>query len=141
MTYPANTINTNNSELTVNAFHFAIGADALTSGLTQNHGGMVTSVVGTDNTGVFTVTLAKPWPVNMLACVCSLASVAATDVLGHLVYKKDSYVPTTGVFTLQYRKASAADATAAGVGADVTTAAEAHVIYAVTHNYAAAGDA
>lgn len=135
MAYPQNSILTNNSELFINAFHFAIGANSADGTITQNDGAMVSSIA-TDNAGLFTVSLAAPWPVNMLACVCSLASVAATDVLGLLVYKKDSYDPTAGTFVLQYRKASAADATAAGVAGDPTADAEAHVIYCGTHTYA-----
>jgi len=135
MAYPQNPVLTNNSELFVNAFHFAIGANSAVGTITQNDGAMV-SGIATDSEGVFTVSLAKPWPVNMLACVCSLAEVAATDVIGKLVYKKDSYSPTAGTFVLQYRKHSAADATAAGAVGDPTTNAEAHVIYCGTHTYA-----
>lgn len=51
-------------------------------------------------TGVYTVTLNKPYPYMMLACVPAISSASATTDLIHARYKDASYSNTAGTFEI-----------------------------------------
>lgn len=133
--YPQLPVYTNNSELFLNAFHFAVGADSAVGTITQNDGAMVASIA-TDNAGKFTVTLAKPWPVNILACHVSLAGVAITSTLGRACYKANSYDPTAGTFVINHSAPTDDTHATTQIAADPVTNTELHVTYVGTHVYA-----
>src|SRR5689334_20873532 len=50
------------------------------------------------STGIYTVTLKKPYPPKILACIPSITSVSATTDLIHPRYKDASYSATAGTF-------------------------------------------
>jgi len=138
MAYPQNPVLTNNSEMFTNSFRVAIGASGAVGTITQNDGAMVTSVTRTAgaDSGIYTVLLAKPWPVNILACHVSLGTVATTSNLGRAAYKANSYDPTAGTFVINHSAPTDDTHATTQIPKDPVSGSEFHVTYTGTHTYA-----
>jgi hypothetical protein len=66
----------------------------------QGNSNLIASVEHT-STGVYTVTLNKPYPPALVLCIPAISSTSATTDLIHARYTDASYNSTTGTFTIQ----------------------------------------
>lgn len=76
-------------------------------------------------TGIYTITLRKPWPPFLLACVPSISSTSAVTDLIHPRYKDASYSATAGTFEVHLIND---DDVGPGVAVDGASANELHLM-------------
>lgn len=79
------------------AFDFRVDGTDDPDGIVQGECGRVESI--TEASGVFTVTLAKPWP-RQLVCARAWAHMAHASTIEDAKYDLDSYDPDAGTFTI-----------------------------------------
>lgn len=77
------------------------------------------------STGVYTFTLNKPYPYDLLVCVPSISSTSATTDLIHARYKDASYSNSAGTFEVHLIND---DDSGAGVAVDGLAANELHLV-------------
>lgn len=79
------------------AFRFQTNTSSAPTLLKDGRAGI--TVVRT-SAGLYTVTLPKPWPAQMVSCVASLAPAAAGTADQQARYVRASYSATTGTFQI-----------------------------------------